>query len=251
MLKNKIVLVTGGGRGIGRGITQKFLKYGAHVIIAQRNVLPEDLQHNDKVSFYHADFAQPDSIKALAQAIIKDFSNLDVIVNNAGIMWEDHISSMTEERWHQMLQINTTTPVFLTKYLLPILNKESSSVINIGSIEGISANPDHTAYGASKGALHSATVNMALDLGTRNIRVNAIAPGWITSDLAEKYIGAQENPEQAKIDLEAMHPIGRVGQPDDIGGVCIFLASDDLSAFVTGQVIVVDGGRLSKIPLPF
>jgi meso-butanediol dehydrogenase/(S,S)-butanediol dehydrogenase/diacetyl reductase len=124
------------------------------------------------------------------------------------------------------------------------------SIINIGSIEGLAANPQHTAYCASKGGVHALTKAMAVDLGKDNIRVNAIAPGWIRSALSDAYINAQQNPTLAWEGLQRMHPAGRVGEPEDVGQLAVFLASE-ASRFVTGQVIVIDGGRTSKLPLPF
>jgi meso-butanediol dehydrogenase/(S,S)-butanediol dehydrogenase/diacetyl reductase len=134
---------------------------------------------------------------------------------------------------------------------LPLLRPNGGgSIINIGSIEGLSANPEHTAYCASKGGIHALTKAMAVDLGKDNIRVNAIAPGWIRSALSDDYINAQKNAEAAWQDLYKMHPAGRIGEPEDVGKLAVYLASDD-SSFVTGQVIVIDGGRTSKLPLPF
>ena len=134
---------------------------------------------------------------------------------------------------------------------MPLLRKDGGgSIINIGSIEGLAANPEHAAYCATKGGIHALTKAMAVDLGRDGIRVNAIAPGWIRSDLSDDYINAQANPEEAWESLHKMHPLGRIGEPMDVGKLAVFLASDD-SAFVTGQVIVIDGGRTSKLPLPF
>ena len=149
-----------------------------------------------------------------------------------------------------MLAINLTAPVFLSKSLLPMLRQSQGNIINIGSIEGIDANPEHIAYCATKGGVHAMTKAMAVDLGKDNIRVNTIAPGWIRSALSDDYINAQENPEAAWEGLYKMHPLGRIGEPEDVGKLAVYLASDDAS-FMTGQVIVLDGGRTSKLPLPF
>ena len=148
-----------------------------------------------------------------------------------------------------MLTVNLTAPVFLTQHLLPLMSA-GGSIINIGSIEGLASNPEHAAYCATKSGIHGLTRALAVDLGEQNIRVNAIAPGWIRSALSDDYINTQPNSEQAWQDLYAMHPIGRIGEPEDVGKLAVYLASDD-SSFMTGQVIVIDGGRMSKIPLPF
>lgn len=150
-----------------------------------------------------------------------------------------------------MLAVNLTAPVFLSKQLLPLLRAAGGgSIINIGSIEGLAANPEHSAYCASKGGVHALTRAMAVDLGKDKIRVNAIAPGWIRSALSDDYINVQQNPEAAWEGLYKMHPVGRIGEPEDVGKLAVYLASDD-STFLTGQVIVIDGGRTGKLPLPF
>ena len=130
--------------------------------------------------------------------------------------------------------------------------KRRSAVLEqqLVSIQKRAANPEHAAYCASKGGIHALTRAMAIDLGKDNIRVNAIAPGWIRTELSDDYINAQQDPETAWEDLYKMHPAGRIGEPEDVGKLAIYLASDD-STFVTGQVIVIDGGRTSKLPLPF
>jgi len=250
-LTNKVAAVTGGGRGIGRGITEKLLNAGARVLIAQRQPLDADLSDNPHVAFIEADLSQREAPYAIARAAENHFGGTDILVNNAGFMFEQHIEDMSEDDWDRMMIVNMRAPVFLAKTLLPQMRQRGGgSIINIGSIEGIGANPYHAAYCGSKAGVHGFTRALAVDLGKDAIRCNAIAPGWINSDLSNDYINAQENPEQAWQDLFAMHPIGRTGEPSDIGAAVVFLASDE-SAFLTGQVMVIDGGRTAKLPLPF
>lgn len=249
-LDKKLAVVTGGGRGIGRGITEKLLAAGARVLIAQRQPLDSDLSDNENVFYIHSDLTEREAPYQIAKAAA-EMGGCDILVNNAGFMFEKTLDEMTEDDWDQMMIINMRAPVFLAKALLELMrSKDSASIINIGSIEGIGANPYHAAYCGSKAGVHGFTRALAVDLGKDGIRCNAIAPGWINSDLSNNYINAQSNPEQAWQDLHAMHPIGRTGKPTDIGAMVAFLASEE-SAFVTGQVFVVDGGRTAKLPLPF
>jgi len=250
-LEGKVAVLTGGGQGIGFGICQAMLAAGASILVAQRSTLPSELSHHDRLKWIEADLSSPDSFAAIADSARQDFGRVDVLVNNAGFMFEKTLDEMQLDEWNQMLAVNLTAPVFLSKQLLPLMREDGGgSIINIGSIEGIAANPQHAAYCASKGGVHALTKAMAVDLGRDNIRVNAIAPGWIRSDLSDAYINVQQNPEAAWEELYKIHPVGRIGEPEDVGKLAVYLASDD-STFVTGQVIVVDGGRTTKLPLPF
>jgi meso-butanediol dehydrogenase/(S,S)-butanediol dehydrogenase/diacetyl reductase len=251
LLTEKIALVTGGGRGIGRGIVQRFLEEGAKVVIAQRSPLDDELTMNPNIAFKQADLNDNPTLKAIIDYVVDSFSGLDILVNNAGIMFERRLEEMQEDEWHSMMAVNLDAPVFLCKYALPeMIKRGGGSIVNIGSIEGIGSNPLHTAYCASKAAIHGLTRALAVDLGPYNIRCNAIAPGWIRSELSEDYIHRQSDPVAAKKALIKMHPIGRTGEPTDIGDIAVFLCSDK-AGFITGQVIVIDGGRTAKLPLPF
>ncbi len=248
ILTGKAAIITGGGQGIGLGISRAMLDAGAQVLVAQRSSLPEEL---GDASWIEADLAQADSYDAIATAAQQLFGGIDILVNNAGFMFEQSLDEMQLEDWNRMLAVNLTAPVFLSKALLPLLRHNGGgSIIHIGSIEGLAANPGHAAYCASKGGVHALTKAMAVDLGKDDIRVNAIAPGWIKSELSDNYINAQQDPAAAWEGLYKMHPGGRIGEADDVGKLAVFLAGDD-STFVTGQVIVIDGGRTSKLPLPF
>ncbi|MCT7656015.1 SDR family oxidoreductase [Oceanimonas sp. NS1] len=250
-LDNKVAVVTGGGRGIGRGITNKLLAAGARVLIAQRQPLDDELGGNPNVAWLKADLAEREAPAAIAQAVEARFGGADILVNNAGFMFERHLDDLLEDDWDRMMAVNMRAPVFLTKALLPQMRRRGGgSIINIGSIEGIGANPCHAAYCGSKAGVHGFTRALAVDLGKDGIRCNAIAPGWINSELSHDYINAQPNPAEARQALNAMHPVGRTGEPDDIGGAVVFLASE-AATFITGQIMVIDGGRTAKLPLPF
>ncbi len=247
-LAGRVAVVTGGGQGIGLGISRALINAGAAVLIAQRSPPTADL---GDARWVRADLADRDSFAAIEEAARQHFGRVDILVNNAGFMFEKDLDQLSFDDWNQMLAVNLSAPVFLSKQLLPLLSRENgASIINIGSIEGFAANPGHAAYCATKGGIHALTRALAVDLGKDGIRVNAVAPGWIRSELSDNYINAQADPASAWEGLLRMHPAGRVGEPDDVGKLVVYLASDD-AAFVTGQVIVIDGGRTSKLPLPF
>lgn len=150
-----------------------------------------------------------------------------------------------------MIALNLRAPLFLTQAVVPHMrDRGGGSIINIGSIEGLAANPNHAGYCASKSGIHGMTKALALDLGPDNIRCNAIAPGWITSELSETYLDSQADPAAARDALRRLHPVGRLGNPTDVGDLAVYLASEKAS-FLTGEVITLDGGRTAKLPLPF
>lgn len=251
MLKDKVAVVTGGGRGIGHGITEKLLAAGARVLIAQRQPPDPTLVRGRHVEFVSADLCQREAPAVIARETAQRFDGIDILVNNAGVMFESELGEMTEEAWDALMAINLRAPAFLAQALLPLMRaRGGGSIINIGSIEGIAANPQHAAYCASKAGMHGLTKAMAIDLGREGIRCNALAPGWIESDLSRDYLNAQADPDAAWKALLEMHPVNRLGNARDIGDAVVFLASDAAS-FITGQVMVVDGGRTAKLPLPF
>ena len=248
-LAGKVAVVTGGGRGIGLGITQRFLEEGARVAIIQRTP-PEDRSVREEAVYIQADLGRADDIAKAIDATFKQFGGLDILVNNAGIMFEKTVEEMSEADWDQMMAINLKAPFLLTKRAMPFLRRHHRGrIINIGSIEGLASNPGHPAYSASKAGIHGFTAAVAVDHGRDGVRCNAIAPGWINSDLSETYIESMEDSSRMRRELLAMHPVGRLGEPRDVGNLAAWLASDE-SSFVTGQVFVVDGGRTKKLPLP-
>jgi len=250
-LDGKIALVTGGGRGIGRGIVDRFLEEGAQVAIVQRRSLDDALAAHPRVAHVTADLSDPSAIATAVEQVVERFGGIDVLVNNAGIMFERSVSEIRLDEWDLMMAVNLRTPLFLAQAVVPSMRERGGgSIVTIGSIEGIAANPQHAAYCASKAGVHGLTRAMAVDLGPDGIRCNAIAPGWIASDLSETYLEAQPDPGAARDALNRLHPVGRVGRPTDVGDLAVYLASDR-SSFMTGEVVVLDGGRTAKLPLPF
>jgi meso-butanediol dehydrogenase/(S,S)-butanediol dehydrogenase/diacetyl reductase len=202
------------------------------------------------VLFVQADLSQTAEIDGAVQQVARHFGGLDILVNNAGIMFEKTIDEMSEADWDLMMDINLKAPFLLTKSAMPFFRRRrGGAIVNIGSIEGLGSNPGHPAYSASKAGLHGLTAAIAVDHGHEGVRCNAIAPGWINSDLGDAYIESLPDSERVRRDLLVMHPLGRLGEPRDVGNLAVWLASDE-SGFVTGQVYVVDGGRTKKLPLP-
>ncbi|APX01919.1 SDR family NAD(P)-dependent oxidoreductase [Arthrobacter sp. QXT-31] len=250
-LEGKVALVTGGGQGIGRGIVDRFLEEGAQVAVVQRRELGEELLRHQRVLGIRADLGDTTAIKAAADNAAGHFGGIDILVNNAGIMFERSVADITVDEWDLMMAVNMRAPLFLAQAALPHMQRRGGgSIINIGSIEGLSANPLHAAYCASKAGIHGMTRAMAVDLGKDGIRCNAIAPGWIASELSENYLESQPDAAGAREALDRLHPVGRVGRPTDVGDLAVFLASGR-SGFLTGEVVVLDGGRTAKLPLPF
>jgi NAD(P)-dependent dehydrogenase (short-subunit alcohol dehydrogenase family) len=250
-LEGKVALVTGGGRGIGRGIVDRFLEEGAQVTVVQRQSLDDALASHPRVAHVAADLSLSSSIAAAVEQAVERFGGIDILVNNAGIMFERTVSEIRLEEWDLMMAVNLRAPVFLVQAALPHMRaRGGGSIINIGSIEGLGANPHHAAYCASKAGVHGLTRAMAVDLGADGVRCNAIAPGWIASELSERYLESHPDPAAARDALNRLHPVGRVGRPTDVGDLAVYLASDR-SGFLTGEVVVLDGGRTAKLPLPF
>lgn len=243
-LSGRVALVTGGAQGIGRAIADRLDAAGATVVVGDLRAV--DSTRLDAVTL---DVTDEGSIAAVVDRIEDRHGRLDIVVNNAGIMFEETLETQTLDQWDQMMAVNLRGPFLVTRAALPLLRERGGSVINIGSIEGFAANPGHTAYSASKGGVHGLTVALAVDLGPDGVRCNAIAPGWIDTELNAHYLDRHPRREEAVAALARLHPVGHIGSPGDVGDVAVWLASDE-SRFVTGQVITVDGGRTARPSLP-
>lgn len=240
--KDKVILVTGGRSGIGAACAKAFHDAGAKVITAQR-------QDDENYECIKSDFLNEEAPQQVIDHIINKHGQLDVLVNNAGLMLEGTVLEASPEDWAKTILVNLTAPFLLTKYAMPHLIKASGSIINIGSIEGLGSNPRHPAYCASKAGLHGLTRAIAVDHGSDGVRCNAVAPGWIDTDLNTAFIESLGDPEEFREQIGRVHPVGRTGKPEEIASLVKWLASSEAS-FVTGQVWTVDGGRMSKLSLP-
>lgn len=246
LLEGKNVVITGGSRGIGKGIAEVFAKQGANVAFTYSSSVEaaealekelKNLQINAKG--YQSNAADFEEAQELIKNILKDFGSIDVLVNNAGITKDNLLMRMNEEDFDKVIDVNLKSVFNMTKAVLrPMLKQRSGSVINISSVVGVKGNAGQANYSASKAGIIGFSKSMALELGSRNIRTNVVAPGFIETEMTAKL-------DEKTVDgwREAI-PLKRGGTPEDIANACVFLASD-LSGYITGQVLQVDGGMLT------
>lgn len=246
LLEGKTVLVTGASKGIGRSIAEKFAAQGANVAFTYLSsvekgiALEEELRkYGTKVKGYRSDAADFQAAETLVEAVITDFSGLDIVVNNAGITKDGLLLRMSEEQWDSVLTTNLKSVFNITKAASKHMMKQRSGVfINMSSVVGVQGNAGQSNYSASKAGIIGFTKSVAKELGSRNIRSNVIAPGFIRTEMTDSL------PEEVTGQWKKMIPLSRMGETEDVANVALFLASD-LGSYVNGQVINVCGGMLT------
>ncbi len=241
----KTVLITGGSKGIGSAIAKKMAAEGANVAFtylsseAKATALVEELKNqNVKAKSYQSNAALFSEAHALLKNVIQDFGQIDILVNNAGVARDQLLLRMQEKSWDEVLNTNLKSIFNTAKAVVPFFIKQRKGVIiNIGSIIGIKGNAGQSNYAASKAGIIGFTKSLAIELGIRNIRVNAVAPGWIATDMTQDILDSM-------MEKKNSIPLRRVGQAIEVANCVAFLASDDAS-YITGETITVDGGLLA------
>ena len=252
-VEDKVALVTGGALGLGRAAAELLAREGAKVAVTDlmdaegRAVVDQIGLAGGEAIYIHHDVAQEaDWARAVAETLTR-FGRLDVVVNNAGVALAGSVEDCTLEQWRWLMSINLDGVFLGTKHGVAAMKGHGGSIINLSSIEGLIGDPNLAAYNASKGGVRIFTKSAALHCAKAGykIRVNSIHPGYIWTPMVEGYIAGQANPDEAKLAVAGLHPLGHLGEPDDIAFGVLYLASDE-AKFMTGSELVIDGGYTAQ-----
>jgi NAD(P)-dependent dehydrogenase (short-subunit alcohol dehydrogenase family) len=252
-LKDRVVVITGSGAGIGRASAIEFGKEGARVVVAEIDFTKAQetaaqIRTAGGVALAVAtDVSNPDSVQNLVQKTIETFSEVHTVFNNAAIQVNKTVEDTTFEEWNREMAVNLGGIFLCSKYFLHHLRRTRGNIINMASVNGFFVEPMCAGYCATKGAIIALTKAMAIDHGKEGIRVNCICPGYIDAGLAEGYFQVQPDPAAARLAAGKLHALWRIGRPEEVGRLAVFLASDEAS-FMTGSAVVVDGGFGSGLP---
>lgn len=246
LLENKTALITGATRGIGKGIAETFADHGANVAftfnssVEAAQALEKELQAKGvKAKGYQSNAAEFDAAQELAKNVLEEFGTIDILINNAGITKDNLLMRISEEDFDKVIEVNLKSVFNLTKAVIrPMMKQRSGSIINMSSVVGLKGNAGQANYAASKAGIVGFSKSVALELGSRNVRSNVIAPGFIETEMT----GAL--PEETVQSWRDAIPLKRGGTPEDIANACVFLASE-MSSYITGQTLSVDGGMLT------
>ena len=243
-LEGKVVLVTGGARGIGKEIAMVFAKEGANIAICDVNLeeaekTAKEIQDLGRESLaFKADVTDSNQVQAMVDKILDKLSKIDILINNAGITKDNLLLRMSEEEWDKVIAVNLKGTFICTKLVSKVMLKQrSGKIVNLASIIGIMGNAGQANYAASKAGIIGLTKSVAKELASRNICVNAIAPGFIRTDMTSKL------PEEVQKKMLSVIPLARFGEAKDVADLALFLSSES-SSYITGQVIQVDGGMV-------
>lgn len=246
LLENKSAIITGATRGIGRGIAIEFAKQGANVAFTYSSSIEaaEALETELKAfgvaaKGYQSNAADFDAAQELAKEVLKEFGAIDILVNNAGITKDNLLMRISEDDFDKVIEVNLKSVFNLTKAVIrPMMKQRAGSIINMSSVVGLKGNAGQANYAASKAGIIGFSKSVALELGSRNVRSNVVAPGFIETEMTDKLDAAVVQGWRDSI------PLKRGGKPQDIANACVFLASD-MSAYITGQTLSVDGGMMT------
>jgi NAD(P)-dependent dehydrogenase (short-subunit alcohol dehydrogenase family) len=247
-LQSKIGIITGAGSGIGRACAVALAREGARVALVGRRIdRVEEVARaiGDRALAIPADVSDTSDVHSLLDQTVSRFGGLNFLLNNAGVLHVGNAEQITEEQWDHTFNVNVRSVWLLSRAALPHLRKsDGGSIVNVASTLGLVGAPNRAAYAPSKGAVIQLTKSMAVDHGHENIRVNAICPSFVDTELTAGILGKAADPAAIRRQRTAAHPIGRLGQPEDIAGLVVYLASDE-SSWMTGAILPVDGGYLA------
>lgn len=252
-LTGKAALVTGGALGIGRTTCLRLAGEGARVAVTDtrdadgRDVVTAITAAGGAAGFWHLDVSDESSVRGAVEDIVQAFGGLDILVNNAGISGPNKPThEITEAEWDHLMAVNVKGVFFCTKHVVPtMMRARSGSIINLSSIYGLVGAPDVPPYHASKGAVREMSKTDAMIYARYGIRVNSVHPGFIWTPMVEDFTRAQGDAAAARSALDALHPLGHIGDPDDVAWGIVYLASDE-ARFVTGAELVIDGGYTAR-----
>ena len=247
LLRDKVAIVTGGSRGIGRAIAQRFLDEGARVVVASRSA-PLGPQPAG-LTWRACDVSLASDVAGLVEAVRSGQGRVDILVNNAGLQIEKTLDQTSNDDWDRLVATNMAGVFLCCRAVIPLMRAQGGGVIvNIGSISGRLADPGMALYNASKSFVHGLTRSIAVDHGADGIRCNAVCPGWIMTEMASQAFAQAADPEAAERLALAKHPVGRFGRPEDVAALTAWLASDQ-AAFASGQLFTLDGGLTAQSPI--